>query len=1496
VSGYLRDSQLRRQLEEKVKEAARTRQAAEEGLRAARELLEIARKADANVVEMEKPLAEADSAMAGKDYRRALEKANEATERGRRIYRERVRTIIESSENLANLARGFGADLAEADAFLRKAKDALATEDLTDAVDQAKKAWKRGEKVVQEHLSSSFSRAQALLLSAKNLGRDVAPIEDLLSRARASIEANDFQAAVAFTTEGLDTITEDLRSVLAKELRETEDLMRTAQELGADVTKAAGLIERARGDVNGLEFEKARNALRQSRGESEKALQRTLEGKIADFSKFISEAQGLGADTAAAQGHFTQAEAAIRSGNYRDGASLAKQGFQALQEAQFQRVVQTIAASREKFVAAVNLGVDLAEPIANLNKARDALQRNAFREALERAKEADDGVDAIVGRYRNAEGRLRDLHRAFAEAEAFGVSTKSARKIAEQAREAYQNRDPAGLERAIASAFEELGRSEHERTMEIIEQSEFVLTLGERNGADLAGPSGILEEAIAAAKAQEYRKALDLAAKAQAAAEAAIQKRLEEGLAGLRGALPHLGDDASAGKALLNRAEAGLTSRDFDGAFRALDEAQQTLDSRTKRLAAEAVEDLGIAVQMGIDLGADVTGVDGLYKELNGLLGDGRTAEVLATRDRVRSLLATASENLFNLVKNRVAQARELKIDIEEMRDLLKRSKMALGAESYHDGLSLLKECNDLARKATAVHRQTQTALSSAAALVAEARKRDVDVSKSLETLLEAKRAFEHLDYEKAIELASQARAETEKLMVLYTSAQKILAARERLELATRLGIDAPHLRDLLTEAKEAMKAKDYGRALGRAQKCEEEMAKLIVDKLAAIVSASEAIVGSIQGVNLAIANEEIVKARQALEGGQLAQAAETVLGLRERLERLKKQGEEADAAIHRVRELLVDVEALNVEAHETARLLDMAERAYKMGQFDEALDHAAQAEAEVLRERDQGIASMMQRFEETIVRARRQGTDTRSAEKLFERAREFLRGKKYRQALQVAIQSEGEAERVALQQSMAAQAVQSVERKIAGLGFASPSVQQIVEAARRDLAAGDYVKALDAAIRAADTLSEVRDRAEEALKARGRVGWLIRIAADIGADPSKIERIFQEGEAAFQIGDYSAAAGAYGQSLEWGLDLVRSHLNELLTKSQAMVDLSRRLELDPTEALNQFAQARTRIGTEDFSEAYMLIMEGRRVAESLIGSKLNESLKQAAESIAHASKLGSDTREAQERLRQANLRVQQGEYQHAVDLVERALEQIESAKVVEKRFVDLTFKADSTIRNGKKFGIDMRAAEKRLADSMAKRKSDLAEAIRIAEEAYRLAWEAVEAFAPTLHGSLEVGSAVLNEWTEATLTLENIGKGLAKDVRVKILGDAEVEGLHKVLALRAKGSETLRFRIKMTASGSVPLAIQILSHRVFDDKEYTQELIAQVEVAEVAKEKPKKSVADLESRCPICKGMIKKGFTVLRCGCGRDFHELCASRVGRCPVCFRPLGAPKPA
>src|SRR5213596_2365077 len=650
-------------------------------------------------------------------------------------------------------------------------------------------------------------------------------------------------------------------------------------------------------------------------------------------------------------------------------------------------------------------------------------------------------------------------------------------------------------------------------------------------------------------------------------------------------------------------------SRDFEDTFRALDDGEKFVDVQIHTHAEEIVGDLALAVRMGVDVGANVAPLEAIHRNLNGFLARGQAGDIVAAREKARAIIASASEELAAFVRARITTAEGLKIDVDEMSDLVRRSRLAFGVQNYHEGLRLLNEANERASKMTALHRQAYNAIASGAAFVAEAKKRNVDVSKVVEMLVDAKKAFERLEYEQALQMASAARAETDKLTVLYSSAQLILSSRGRLELAGKIGIDAPHLRDVFGAAKEAMKSKDYEKALALAQRAEDEFTSLIQEKLTSSLTAAESVLGSVEGVNLAQSSDAIVRARQHFDAGELEQAADLTLRLREQLDVLKRQGEEASTALRRLHEIVADAEAMNLPLTTTTGLLERADRAYKMGQFEEALDHGAQAEAEASKERDRGIASRMKGFEENLLRARMDGTDTRSAERLFERAREFFRAKKYRQAIAAAEQSEEEADRVGLQQAMARQAVETVERKLRSIGNESTEVTRLVSDARKMFDEADFVRALDTAVRASDAIADLRILLEETQEVRDRAQKLLQTAHEVRADAVKFERFFQEGETALEAGEVERARSAFAGSLDWGLGVLRSRLQEELTKGETLVATCRKMEVDPTPLLNRFSEARAQIEAETFPDAWASIREGRDSAEKALGAKLNRAI-----------------------------------------------------------------------------------------------------------------------------------------------------------------------------------------------------------------------------------------------------------------------------------------------
>jgi hypothetical protein len=39
---------------------------------------------------------------------------------------------------------------------------------------------------------------------------------------------------------------------------------------------------------------------------------------------------------------------------------------------------------------------------------------------------------------------------------------------------------------------------------------------------------------------------------------------------------------------------------------------------------------------------------------------------------------------------------------------------------------------------------------------------------------------------------------------------------------------------------------------------------------------------------------------------------------------------------------------------------------------------------------------------------------------------------------------------------------------------------------------------------------------------------------------------------------------------------------------------------------------------------------------------------------------------------------------------------------------------------------------------------------------------------------------------------------------------------------------------------------------------------------------------------CTVCKGLIKPWSMVIRCGCGKLYHDTCARRVRNCIMCER--------
>ena len=1501
MSGDLHGMALRKQLEQKLQEAAQSRKLAEQEMEAARAIIDQAKLADAPSVEAEAALAEATSAYAAKAYKSAYEHAQTATERGKRTLQGRVKSVLDSSATMLGLTKRLGADVSDAEQSLKKAQDAYSAEDLSTAIDTAKKVWKRLEKVLHEHLSSRFTSAQSLIVASKNIGKDVRLAEDLLARARGAVENQDFELALTYTKDCLDNISTGLRDEAERSLQEAEALVKLALEIGAEAGRVPGLIERSRYEMDRGEFEKAVDTAKQARLEGEKNLQRSLELRAADFHRLVRQAEDLGASSLGAQEIFRSVESALREQRYGDAQALLKRAQQVLHDAQFQTVLATVARSREKFVTARSVGSDISGALEKLNQARNALQAGRFREALDFARQADTDVDRLAGEASELMQRVQAVARGIAEGERLGLNTAISRQAMEAAKRAMEQRDLDTCRQQVETAAEELARAEYDRAMESIEQAEFIMSAGQRAGADLGPSQRALEEAISAAKRRDYRAAIAHGVASRNAAESAVQKLMAERVRGVKAAMAFMGAESGSVRSLHEKAEAALGAKDFEAAFVYIEEAEKLTEGKTRDRATTFAKDLRALVELGDGLGGDTRTVAPVLRDVTAAIEKGHYAGTLSLREGALKATTALLEDIFSLVKEKVVEAKSLNLEIAEMRELLKKARMAADTEDFGRALAVLQDCDKLADEAMKLHKETYAVISTVAALIADAKKKGGEVTGTLETLLEAKRAFEAADYAKAMTLATAAKTETQRTMLLYVAGQQVKSAREKVELAAEAGVDSPHLRALLDEAREAMKAKDYEAALTLGQRAERESVSLLREKVTGLLTAAETLLAGGEGAEHAEHEKGLQQARSLLQREDWGAAVQIAADVRTRLESLKKRGEEVQGAVRRAEDLVAEVESMNIEVPASRKLLEQAKRAVRAGQPSQAAELAGRCLEEIAKERDASIQKTIQRFEDALAQARKSGVNTRSAERVLERAKEELKASRYRQALALAMQSEKETERASVQQEMASKAISTAERKLSSFKAQAPHVSSLVADAKRAFEEGDYVLALDLAIRSGDELAKLKEVREDTSEVQRSALHVLEAARAILPDAGPLEKMATEAAAALAGGEVDRGQRIYQQVLDDAVRACGERLRSMVQSAETRLAYAERLGLDQGGARARLAEIRGWLDAENFPAAFEALTEVEDDARQAAEGRAAEVWKASSDAVRRAKDAGVSTGEAEARLLKAQQLLAGGDAERSMHVSQEAVRLVGEAPPAARPapappapsgLADLLRATGADLQGAHRFGIDVREPERLLSEAIRLQATDPARARALAEQARGAANAALETFAPKLEASLEKATATVGEWLDTVLVLRNVGKALAKDVRVRILGEVEVEGTLGAAMIKAHTEEHLPVRLRLTKKGVVPLAVEVTTLRVLDGKDHVEALAAQIEVLEPAAppEEPGPLVAEVESQCPGCKGKIRLGLAIAKCECGRDYHHPCAARAGACVACGKPL------
>ena len=342
---------------------------------------------------------------------------------------------------------------------------------------------------------------------------------------------------------------------------------------------------------------------------------------------------------------------------------------------------------------------------------------------------------------------------------------------------------------------------------------------------------------------------------------------------------------------------------------------------------------------------------------------------------------------------------------------------------------------------------------------------------------------------------------------------QQVLTEADQLsEDAGRLGIPIESITAKLTEARASVDQSAGTEALALARAAHQELVRTLLPVLE-------------ENLKTVVEDFEIAR-RSGVEldpmAGLLAEASQRIslpvpLGVAERIESARTQlsqtrglVEHAERSSKRVEEAFGQAELLKLATPALRSRVEAVESQLRNRQFTRTIDLAGPLEQELLQATTQHLTRTIAGLQGLVVRARQDGVPTAAAENLLSRAKEALQHGRAMEALQLAAQSEGEIERVGLQNRVAQGALEALDAKLAQLaseGIRSPSISAMAAEARGAFDQKDFARVLEISIDAIDRIAQTRELFRRSREAVDQAAEAVDQAVAVGAEPPRSPR-----------------------------------------------------------------------------------------------------------------------------------------------------------------------------------------------------------------------------------------------------------------------------------------------------------------------------------------------------------------------------------------------------
>jgi len=1431
---YLKARQLAKEMEEKAKKTAEKKKEAKNKEEQAKESLEVldSLRSEIELDDLKGQFEEGKDELDKKNFEKGYDLFEEIIEEINKRSLEEHSEIIDPIEKLLQEA-GEDIGLESLQEKIDESRSLIQDGKLKEGFDKAFELEDESDEIINKSLKEELEKLKSIIDMLNESADSKEKAAEFISKAEYSLEAEDYRRTFSLLEDTKETFGDEVKDSLKKRLETLKERKNQLKEHGVDIQDAEEGLKDATSKIDDGEHLEALGLIEESRGEINPLYgEEILRDKFNELTYEINEAEDIGADTESVEKIHEEAEKLKDENNIEKAESRLEDAFEQIEEVKFDKVLNTIAESREDFIKAKEMGANIEKPMELLKKARNSLKNDEYKEALEWARKGREEVQGLTKELEKAKKDIADKRDDLSRLrEVLDEDLSALTDLIDEAEEKLEEKKTDDAISVLEEVDDKIETEVHDDILDIINKFGDLIEVAEELGIDIKEFSKEKEESEKKLSSSEYVEAADMAQKGKNSIRERIESRLDEKIQELRKSLNDVkGLDNKVEEEifeLIEDCENKIDEGSYSTGLETLKEAEDVFEESKKETIDKLIEkNSQILSEMG-ETDQDSIGLD-TYKEM--IEEAKRSVEEEMYTEALNDLygfLSDFSQQLHTESKKEIEKAEETGVDVESLEKELEKSKDKMDEGDYTDSIGSSIKVRMEAEENRKMRKEAREKISEGSSKLSKLREKGkLEGDASVNDLLEdAEKKLEEENYSGAIEDAEEALDSLGDLEIETEFSKGKKELKDKFAKAKNIEMLDKRVKNFDLEIEKIDKIREDEGISAAKEKIEEkqeelenlleEMVKDRKEEIDGFVKIAE-----VMGCDIKDYKDELDKTKSLIDQGKSLDALISLEEIEEGLKDLSGEGEAPREKIEEVRALLRKAEILGANTEEAEKLLEEARKKLGEDNFEECLEKANSAEDKIQEAQKKRIENILENFNDKIEKLKKKGVYTKLAEKKIRKAKKSKDDENYTDAIRFAMESEGELEKINNQRIIAGNILSRTEKllnKIKDEGVFVDEAKEKFQECKQAFESGFFPKAVENSLDAAEELTNI-------LQTYNNIGTF--------------------------------------------LESVNGVIDELKKGKKDIPDL---------------VEEKNRIEENYKDGKYQQAVEHMRNVEEIILDHENEVKDIISKMEKDIEENGiKNVEESIEKLKKAKFLIDLKNTVKSLQNIEEAREL--SGLKKQKGYIDLKAQVEESLKNAKRFGASVERVEKKVQEAKDREKSqDLDGAYDKIEQAHNLVEEVLEDYSPKLKLKFS-DTLTINKWNTTYIHLINEGKALGKNLQIELRG-GELRNFKLGGKIKAGEKKEVEVEIRPEKENASIIA---RTYRIFDNEIFEDEQELNISMGSKIKK------ADNTETCDYCGDEIKKGSELVFCSCGKKYEISCGKEISECLNCGTKLETEK--